>query len=98
VLTPSGSAPKGGPRHPHVIEITDTWSLNLPMPAEMRIRLLGKKFFQRWILSRGIISGRRQASCGGPHFDGVAAHRLNFLATTVQTAPEPHSTGRKSLL
>jgi hypothetical protein len=45
VLTPSDSAPKGGRPHPHVIEITHTWFPNLLMPAEMRIRLFGKKFF-----------------------------------------------------
>jgi hypothetical protein len=44
-LTPSDSAPEGGRPHPHVIEITVTWSLILPTPAEMRIRLLGKNFF-----------------------------------------------------
>jgi hypothetical protein len=44
VLTPSDSAIRGV-GHPHVIEITNTWFPHLPMPAEMRIRLLGKNFF-----------------------------------------------------
>jgi hypothetical protein len=39
VLTPSGSAPKGGPRHPHAIEITGTRALISPTPTEMRISI-----------------------------------------------------------
>jgi hypothetical protein len=73
VLTPSGSAIKGSEAQEVSIEITVTWSLILPTPAEMRIRHLGKNLFQRWILSGGIMSafakkdssvhsGRRQAS------------------------------------
>jgi len=50
----------------HVIEITGTWSPNLPMPAEMRIRLLGKNFFQRWILSGGDIAKLPERYCDDP--------------------------------
>jgi len=47
-LTPLPTAPQMVVVPPtHVIEITVTWLSILPMPADMRIRLLGKSFFNR---------------------------------------------------
>src|SRR5215469_9101472 len=46
-LTPSGSAIKRGVKRGRcVIEITVTWSLILPTPAEMRVS--GSENFQNW--------------------------------------------------
>ena len=72
------------------MEITVTWSANLPMPAEMRIRLLGKKIFQRWMLSGGIMSAFAKRTLRYILVGGGRAQSKMMV--------EPHSTGRKYLL
>jgi len=68
------------------MEITVTWSLILPACRDAH-PAFGKKFFQRWILSGGIMSvfAKRDSSVGG--------RRAQSKMTV-----EPHSADRKSLL